>query len=390
MRNMSRLKIAIPNTTGYTFFFIGSIIFFCSVLFSKKYSKACSARSSSMDAFVTVTLQKKERLPTLHEKEIEKLRQFVEQGKNVFVCGATGTGKTFVVDSVLNVSNCLEIQPDNVPKKLGGNTRTYTLIDGYDSSVKHLVDERSRRLVVTATEVHLLPNFELIVMPRRPPDVIATLAPDSLRAAVRCNGNIRNFFDYLNFSDDKDTFKTSKEIVTDILAAEGSFNLSQTVHEHGHVCDVIHGNYLSIDGDHPKIADALSVADVYDTLMYKGGWEFMPYYVAAGIATPKLHMASQVDPETIRPGSAWTKYGNFKMRQHKLKNIQNTHSTQLGHDELGVIRMYAASGNLEQATDYGLQPGDFDVMNHLALGNKMKPGEVMRIKKKMRHLNNEL
>lgn len=345
-----------------------------------------------MDAFITFTTQKKEIPQTLHGAEIEKLRRFVAEGKNVFVCGATGTGKTFVVDCVLNASNSIEVHMDNVPKKLHfGQSRTYTLIDGYDSSFKHLIDDNARRLVVTSTDVHMLPNFELIVMPRRSPDILAALAPDSLWAAKKCNGNIRNFFDYLNFSDEKDVFKTSKDIVADILCAPGVFDLTQTVHEHGHICDVIHGNYLSVKSDaYATIIDALSVADVYDTLMYKGEWEFMPYYIASGIAIPKFHMGSQIDPEIIRPGSAWTKYGNFRMRQQKLKNIQNTHSTKLGVDELSVIRKYAATGNLEQATAYGLQPGDFDVMNHLALGNKMKPSEVMRIKKKLRSLTNEL
>lgn len=339
--------------------------------------------SSAMDAFVTFTPQKKQTFPTLHAKEIEKLRDFVSQGKNVFICGATGTGKTFVVDSVLNATNCVEILSD-VPRKLPKNAKTYTLIDGYDQSIRHLVNEEARRLVVTSTEVHMIPNFELIVMPRRSPDEVATLAPDSHLAAVKCKGNIRNFFDYLNCSDTKDTFKTAKEIVADILCAPGTFDLSQTVHEHGHVCDVIHGNYLSTDADHPKIIDGLSTADVYDTRMYKGEWEFMPYYVASGIAIPKLHMGSQIDPESVKPGSAWTKYGNFKMRQQKLKNIR------VGIEELAVVRMYAAKGDLENAVSYGLQPGDFDVMNHLALGNKMKPSEVMRIKKKMRNLINEL
>jgi hypothetical protein len=75
------------------------------------------------------------------------------------------------------------------------------------------------------------------------------------------------------------------------LCAPGPFDLSQTVHEHGHVCDVIHGNYLSVKSEaHEEIAESLSVADTYDTRMYKGDWEFMPYYVASGIAIPKLHM----------------------------------------------------------------------------------------------------
>lgn len=343
-----------------------------------------------MDAFVTCIAQKKVMPHTLHEEEIRKLSNFVSEGRNVFVCGGTGTGKTFVVESVLDSSNCIEIQPDNIPRNLYTNSKTYTLIDGYDSSTKHLVDEKANRLVVTSNEVHIIPNFELIVMPRRSPELIATLAPDSYQAAIRCNGNIRNFFDYLNNSDDKDVFKTSKELVQDILCRPGSFDLSQTVHEHGYTCDAIHGNYLYTNSNsYADIIDSLSMADVYDTKMYNGNWELMPYYIASGIAIPKYHMQSNINENVIKPGSSWTKYGNFKMRQQKLKNIQNRHNTKLGIDELAVIRKYASNGDIGPAVFYKLNPGDFDVMNHLAIGNKLKTNEITRIKNKMRTINNE-
>ena len=352
-----------------------------------------------MDAFVKSTPQKKDTRPTLHDREIHRLRRYVEEGKNVFVCGPIGCGKTFIVDSVLNSSNSIELQLEMFSKKntLFTETHKYMLIDGYENSMhpfKQLIERGEGSLVVTSTDVHILPNFELIVVPRRTPDDIASLAPENPeapRAALKCLGNIRNFFDYMHFSDTKDVFKTSKEIVADILCTPGPFNFSQTIHEHGHVCDVIHGNYVSSVGcDAPGIMESLSIADVYDTLMYKGEWDFMPYYIASGIATPKYHLGSSLDPDTLKAGSAWTKYGNFKMRQQKLKNIQAGHSTRLGPDELSVIRQYAASGNLEPLMDYKLSPNDFDVMNHLALGNKMKPNEVMRVKKKMRNLINEL
>lgn len=350
-----------------------------------------------MDAFVKSTPQKKDTRTTLHENEIRRLRQYVDEGKSVFVCGPTGSGKTFVVDSVLNSSNSIELHLEMFSKKhtLFTETRAHMLIDGYENSMhafKQLVDTISDggrgSLVVTSTDVHMLPNFELIVIPRRTPDAIASLAPENPeahRAALKCRGNIQNFFDYLAFSDTKDVFKTSKEIVSDILCTPGSFDFSQTIHEHGHVCDVIHGNYLSTKGcDAPNIMESISIADTYDVAMYRGNWEYMPYYIASGIATPKYHMGSAIHPDTLKPGSAWTKYGNHKMRQQKLKNIQCHHSTLLGIEELAVIRQYAAAGNLEPLAEYKLAPSDFDVMNHLALGNKMKPNEVMRVKKKMR------
>lgn len=350
-----------------------------------------------MDAFVKIIPQKKESRTTLHDVEIGRLRRCLDEGKNVFICGPTGSGKTFVVDAVLDVSNSIELHMEMFSKKytLFTETRAHMLIDGYENSMhpfKQLIDTISGggqgSLVVTSVEVHILPNFELIVMPRRTPDTISSLAtenPRSALAATRCQGNIRNFFDYLDYSDTKDIFKTSKEIVADILCTSGAFDLSQTIHEHGHICDVIHGNYLfSKECDVTEIIESLSIADTYDSLMYKGDWDFMPYYIAAGIATPKYHMGSTLQADTLKAGSAWTKYGNYKMRQQKLKMIQCKHSTLLGIDELAVLRLYAASGNIEPLAEYKLTPNDFDVMNHLALGNKLKQNEVIRVKKKMR------
>lgn len=357
-----------------------------------------------MDAFIKITPQKKEARTTLHDNEIRLLRQYIDAGKNVFICGPTGSGKTYIVDCVLNETNSIELNIDTFQRKnnIFTDTTAHLFIDGYEQSIhsyKHFIEKISDgggkgSLVVTSTEVHMIPHFELIVIPRRTPDAIASLAPGNpggYLAAVRCRGNIQNFFDYLTYSDTKDIFKTSKEIIVDILCTPGNFNFSQTIHEHGHTCDVIHGNYLSSKGcDIPKIMESLSIADTYDIAMYKGNWEYMPYYIASGIATPKYHLGSSLQTETIRAGSGWTKYGNYKMRLQKLKNIQCNHRTPLGIDELSVIRQYAAAGIMEPLIDYKLAPSDFDVMNHLALGNKMKPNEVMRVKKKMRSMINEL
>ena len=233
-----------------------------------------------------------------------------------------------------------------------------------------------------------------MIVPRRSADEISSLESNNERAYVaaeKCCGNIRNFYHYLDYSDLKDEFKSSKDIIIDILCKPVKFDNSQTVHEHGHVRDVINGNYLNSEGcDMVKISESLSLADVLDVEMYKGEWQTMPYYICAGISVPKYYMGKLLNPNDIKPGSTWTKYGNYKMRYQKLKNIRERSGNRLSTEELQVIKLYAIKGDFSRALSYNIEPSDFDVINHLSLHNKLKSNDVIKLKKKMRAITNEL
>jgi len=363
-----------------------------------------------MDAFVKILPQKKDPTPTLHTKEIQRLEECVKKGLNVFLCGSSGVGKTFILEKVLNNSNSIEIHSELFQRKstfldLIGETSFHIFIDGYDVNVyghRQLMERINSKkeplttgsVVFVSNSVHIIPGFELIVVPKRTADEIASLEPGNPRsrlAADKCNGNIRDFYHYINKSDEKDVFKTSKDILIEVLCRRGSFNISQTIHERGHVIDVIHGNYLRSKGSNVEIiSESLSLADVYDAEIYKGEWDCVPYHTASGIAIPKYHLGELLKPEEIQPGSTWTKYGNFKMRLQKIQNIQHRNTTKVGIEELQILREYAKAGDFEKCLKYKLEPGDFDVMNHLALHNKIKTSEVMKVKKKMINVINEL
>ena len=144
-----------------------------------------------MDSFIKIIPQKKERPPTLHHREIELLEKYISQGHNVFICGPTGYGKTFIVDTILNHTNTIELHSELFQKRstflnLIGDTSYHILIDGYDASVhghKQIIDKISERnekithgsVVVTSNSIHVLPNFKLIIIPRRTPDTISSL-----------------------------------------------------------------------------------------------------------------------------------------------------------------------------------------------------------------------
>jgi len=352
-----------------------------------------------MDAFVTIHKQKKDESISLHDREIKEITSLLENGKNVFLCGAAGVGKTFVIKKILDETNSIELYDEVLRKKdLFLSTikysNMYTYIDDYesDTAYKSIVETvcegghiTKKPLLVTSKNVHMLPNFKLVFIPKRKPGTIQWLNknhPRSKIASEKCKGNIGNYFNYLEFKDDKDIFKSSKEIIEDYFCKPGNIDIEETIHEHGHVWGAVHENYLETEPENPeKIMYALIDADTYDTELYNGEWDVMPYFVLNAIKIPKIYMKKLLDKDKIRPGSAWTKYGNQKMREQKIRSIQARSHTKMSHHEFMLLREYAKCGDVSKFKEYSLTPQDFDVMNHLGLQNKLKQREVTKIKK---------
>jgi len=350
-----------------------------------------------MDAFVKITTQKKKIDNTLHRKEIELLKTHIRNGKNVMICGGNGVGKTYVLNAVLDESNSIELEDNlNVRNEMLGSNM-HMFIDGYRHDViaqRQLVEYVSDggvlskgSFIVVASNMFLLPNFETILIPKRNPDLIASLEPNnknSKMAAERCKGNLHNFFDYLNFSDDKDYFVSPKDFVVSLLCTNEEISTVDAMSEHGHVWGMIHENFVdSSKCDFGIISHSLSDADLHDTSIYNGMWDSMAYFINSTVSIPKYYLNGTLNEKTLRPGSFWTKYGNYKMRHQKYRNIQlKTRGAQ--HQELALLREYARSGDIDIYTSYNLNAQDFDVINHLALSNKLKPREVSQIKKKIK------
>ena len=60
----------------------------------------------------------------------------------------------------------------------------------------------------------------------------------------------------------------------------------------------------------------------------------MPHFVLNALAIPKLCIGIPLVKDKIRPGSCWTKYGNYKMRSQKFRDIQRRCGHQLGIEDL--------------------------------------------------------
>jgi hypothetical protein len=334
-----------------------------------------------MDAFVTFICEKKEKKKTIHQKEMNLLKKYLDEKHNVFICGPHGSGKSFILHEIIDDNKLVEItNTKNITQ-----TNSILFIDNYEN--QPLGEKISNgSLVVMSNKVYILPNFKTIIMPKHTPQEIATLSDDhnAFECAVRCEGNIQNFFHYLEGSDDKDIFKNPKEIFREILCSENSIKLYENLQEHGHIWDVIHSNYLSTNPiNYAEIAHSMSNADICDSQLYVNDWDFMPYFAVSAISIPKQHMSKILNQDDIKAGSCWTKYGNYKMRLNKLNEIKKLNNPPLGIEELYLIRLYGEKGNYDILKEYNLKSQHMDVINHLCIGNKLNQNKLSIIKKNL-------
>jgi len=357
-----------------------------------------------MDSFIKVLDQKKYPVvATIHTKEIDLIRRYIKQGKNVFICGPIGVGKTFILEKVLEGVNNIELLPHHLKRDsfflpFIKPSSKYVFIEDYDSVFKPIIEQVSdgvkltrASLLVTTTNMCMFPNFETVFIPKHKPEVLMTLVEkdgnDVYDAAVRSLGNIRNFFTYMEGYDEIDDFKTPKEFISEFLSGEGPIEILDSVAEHGHMWDIFQENYIDSKGaDLVGASESFSAADSYDNHIYQSGnWNLMPYFVLHALTIPKACLGEPLDKDKIRPGSCWTKLGNYKMRKQKFYEIRRKSRMGLGVEELCLLKKYAEKGDLEPLLDYKITPQDFDVINHLAVGNGLKSKDVTRVKKALKN-----
>ena len=357
-----------------------------------------------MDSFIKIVEQKKSPVvTTIHTKQIDLIRRYIKEGKNVFICGPLGVGKTFILEKVLEGTNHIELLPHHLKREshflpfIKPSTK-HVFIDNYDSTFKSVIEQVSDgnnltrgSLLVTTTTMCMYPNFETVMIPRHKPDALLTLTENQGReayeAAVRSQGNIRSFFTYLEGYDEMDEFKTPKEFIADVLSDPGPLKILDSIAEHGHMWDIFQENYIESKGvDLIKSTVSFSDADMYDTYIYQSGnWNLMPYFVLHALTIPKSALGEPLNKDKIRPGSCWTKLGNYKMRKQKFSEIRKKSRTELGVEELCLLKKYAEKGDLEPLLEYKITHQDFDVINHLAVGNGLKSKDVTRVKKALKN-----
>ena len=74
------------------------------------------------------------------------------------------------------------------------------------------------------------------------------------------------------------------------------------------------------------------------------------------------------------------------MRNQKVQDIRSKNGNNVGIEELCLLQKYAEKGELSNLISYKITPQDFDVINHLCVGNKLKQRDVTKVKKALKNV----
>jgi hypothetical protein len=340
-----------------------------------------------MDRYLAKALQK-----NAHE--------FTKRGQAVCVMGKSGIGKTWTVRNELCpcielTSEILKSKQDTVDflNKIHG-TNTPVIIDEYECiydlvGLREITGPPTNGIFVVISQIPVKFSFEIETydFPVPGPDVIRSLFPTASEHVIAtCGGDLRRVRQSLTFtSDARDDFMGPKEFVT-YLVSKGSNAkpvdyIGHPIQEPGNIASILHENYPDSKGNLEVISNYMSVADIIETRVYNGDWELLSYFNLWGCLLPAQEINHTLG-KNLRPGSTWTKYQNMCMRHKKIQSI----STKIPHqnlnlDALLLIRSQIENGNFESFLDYGLEPSDIDVLNHLSPLTKLKAKTVSLLKK---------
>ena len=378
-----------------------------------------------MDRFITTVPNKNnQRAPPRfygNAAAVERIQSAIDANRTVCVHGESGTGKTFLVlDILLKNKNVVEITGSHIRSKLHAvelceklsMSYAHVVVDDVDTETygfRELVDRQGKlsrgcmiilarapilSLKCECVELKLLSVNELVnfAKDRFPCKGIA----DVIRLAKLSRGNIRDLISSFETEDRKDVFKTPQMFMRDLVCKKHvrsenpSDYIGKRIDEHGYSWGIIHENYVDSEEvlcNFSDIADWMSMADVLDSAVYDGNWEMLEMFSLYGIVMPAIHLNHSLDTDTMRPGSAWTKYSNFKMRSSKYRSIYGRSArVKLDLDTLQLLHAYCMkdpAAALPILKNYRITPDDINVINHLSLITKLKPRALCTIKKLM-------
>lgn len=365
-----------------------------------------------MDKFV-INNVRKEKIDFLCNQDVyDIVNKTIEINETICLYGDSGVGKTFLVQNLLDNKKWVDlthevIKSNDFMERLK-DTDCHVVIDDLESDV-HLVKDifeniktgkklSKGSLIIIARNTNKIdfckgvfcepidiPTMITIARRQFPNETLVKL--ESL--AKKSNGNIRNFLFSINFDEKRDIFKVPKEFISDLLCKHSSQDpreyIGQSIMEHGYIWDIVHENYIDADTDLDLvyISECMSQSDIIDTTIYNGNWELIPFFSTVSTIIPSI-MINHSIKGPLRSGSAWTKFGNYKMRHLKYTSMSNRSTYNLDINTLMLIKTYCQTDKqktLEIFKEYKLNSSDVDVINHLAVVSKLKPKEIQALKK---------
>ena len=357
-----------------------------------------------MDRYVTIKPQKENEEIIGRDQYLKNIKSLIETNNSFCVYGALGVGKTFLLEHVLSKVNYIELSSETLKSDfLERIKNTYIHVLADDLEVTEPLSRGSTILVSNKP----VENFNCMkIEPLALEDVILIgtkrfpkLSNQHItKCATDSQGNIRHFLYSLeNFTGKIDLFKSPKDLVYDLICKDGVLDprdyIGKSVSEHGYSWGIIHENYVDIPTiDMGQMAEYMSCADLKDVDIYNG-YSHTNIFSLFGVILPAISIEHRLDREHMRPGSAWTKFNNFKMRFRRYQSMTNRKiKSSMDIDSLMVISQYCKNDPnrvLDLLNVYGFESADIDMMNHISLTNKIKPRILQTIKNKLKILCKE-
>ena len=339
-----------------------------------------------MNRFVKINRQKVSHRFIGDLDVFNSIAEHIESNTTFCVCGPPGCGKSHMVDMLLN-------DRESIRATTWIDTDCHVVIDEIriDKGILEDIKRSGRHSIILITQDSSGIDFCPIVnVPKATPEDMLKIAgkgSEHLNLAIMCNGNIRNFLNALEFKTLPDNFTEPKEIVNSLLCRQPQPQetdpwslLSRGITDHGYMWSMVHENVLdSPNWDH-TVADAMSLADIYDGVLFSGNWDFMNYFTLEGFVRPSLKINHTLERSEMRAGSSWTKFNNQKMRKKKVRNMD------LDIDRIHTIKEMCrlkTDGHLETLKHYNITRQDLDIINHLALTRKIKTKDLTALKKQI-------
>lgn len=352
-----------------------------------------------MDRYISIKQKENEEIIIGRDQYLKNIKSLLETNNSFCVYGALGVGKTFLLEHVLSKENYIELSSETHKSDFLERIKTtyiHVLVD--DLEVTEPLSLGSTILVsnkpvenFNCMKIDPLAIDDIILIgTRRFPKLSV---PHITKCAVESKGNIRHFLYSLeNFNGKRDLFKSPKDLVYDLVCKDGDIDpcdyLGVHVSEHGYSWGIIHENYTDLpDIDLIQMSEYMSYADLKDVDLYNG-YSHASIFSLFGVILPAISIDHSLNRENMRPGSAWTKFNNYKMRFRRYQSMTNRKiKATMDIDSLMVISQYCKNdpnGVIGLLSVYGFESADIDMMNHISLTNKIKPRILQSIKNKLK------